>query len=109
MATLIPANKIPKSNEIWDYSNPIQAQKKAYEYLGDTAHLYRSIKPDKKFMIFNPEVDKWIHFGQIGYEDFLKHKNFDRMKRYRNRAGNMRGDWKSNPYSANNLSINILW
>ena len=104
---LIPANKIPKSDNVWEYSNPKEAQKKAFEYLGSDAVIYRSDKPDKKFMI--NDNGKWVHFGQMGYEDYLKHKNFERMKRYRSRATNMKGEWRTNPYSANNLSINVLW
>lgn len=105
---LIPADDINKNDEIWDYSNPKLAQKKANEYLGDVI-IYRSNKKDKKFMVFDPYEEKMIHFGQMGYEDYLKHKDYDRMLRYRARATNMKGDWRNNPYSANNLSINILW
>ena len=25
-------------------------------------------------MLFNPTTSKWIHFGQMGYEDYTKHK-----------------------------------
>jgi len=105
---LIPAVKIKKTDDIWDYSNPKEAQKKAFKYLGKDAIIYRSDKKDKKFMI-QDDNGKWIHFGQMGYEDYLHHKDYERMLRYRSRATNMKGEWKSNPYSANNLSINILW
>lgn len=106
---LISALKIPKSDDIWNYSNPITAQKKAFNYLGENAVIYKSIKPKKKFMIFDPNNNKWIHFGQMGWEDYNFHKNFNRMKRYRARSSNIKGNWRDNPYSANNLSINILW
>lgn len=105
---LIPAKLVNKNDKIWDYSNPKLAQKKANEYLGDVI-IYRSNKKNKKFMVFDPYEEKMIHFGQMGYEDYLKHKDYDRMLRYRARATNMKGDWRNNPYSANNLSINILW
>jgi hypothetical protein len=102
------ANKIPKTDSIWLYSNPIKAQKKAKDYLGKDVILYRSNKKDKKYMIEDDE-GKWIHFGQMGYEDYLHHNDYERMLRYRARATNMKGNWKNNPYSPNNLSINILW
>ena len=33
----------------------------------------------------------------------------ERKKRYLKRASNIRGNWKNNPYSPNNLSLHILW
>jgi N-acetylneuraminic acid mutarotase len=91
------------------YSNPAQAQKMAYKYLGKTAKLYPANNPNKKYKIYDPKHDKWVNFGQIGYEDFTKHKDTTRRKNYLTRTKGIRGDWKRNPYSANNLSRNILW
>ena len=91
------------------YSNPTQAQKMAYKYLGKTAKLYPANNPNKKYKIYDPKHNKWVNFGQIGYEDFTKHKDTTRRKNYLTRTKGMRGDWKRNPYSANNLSRNILW
>ena len=45
----------------------------------------------------------------MGYEDFTKHKDEERRKDYRRRAENIKGNWKNNKYSPNNLAINILW
>ena len=50
-----------------------------------------------------------VHFGQIGYEDFTKHKNKTSRKNYLARSRKIRGNWKSNKYSPNNLSIHLLW
>jgi len=91
------------------YSNPKQAQRMAYKYLGKTAKLYPANNPQKKYKIYDPKNEKWVNFGQIGYEDFTKHKDKTRRKNYLTRTKFMRGDWKNNPYSANNLSRNILW
>lgn len=98
-----------KQKDILKWSNPREAQQNAYEYLGPTAHLYLSYKKDKKYMIYDVNNNKWVHFGQMGYQDFLKHKNLLRRHNYIQRASNMHGNWRENPYSANNLSINILW
>lgn len=98
-----------KLREIYKWSNPEEAQKRAYEYLGPNTHLKLSSRKDKKYMVLNPYTLKYVHFGQIGYEDFLKHKNLLRRYNYIRRASNMHGNWRENPYSANNLSINILW
>ena len=99
-------NKIEKLKK---FSDPMEAQKKAYKYLGKDADLYVSMKPDKKYEIFDPFKNVWVSFGQIGYEDFTKHKDKERRQRYLDRATNIEGDWSNNPYSANNLSIHILW
>jgi len=104
-----PADKIPKQDEVYKYSNPEKVQEKANEYLGKDVIVYRSTKKDKKYMVFNPETDKLIHFGQMGYEDFTKHQDEKRRQNYLRRTANMKGNWKDNKYSANNLSRNILW
>lgn len=92
------------------YSNPIIAQKKAYKCLGKTAKLrYPSSNPNKKYDIYDPYNKKWVHFGQLGYEDYTKHKDKKRRKSYLARTAKMKGNWKNNPYSANNLSRCILW
>ena len=99
--------KFNKSLRKW--SNRRQAQKMAYKYLGKTAKLYPASNPEKKYSIYDEKNDKWVNFGQIGYEDFTKHKDINRRHNYLTRTKHMRGDWKSNKYSANNLSRNILW
>jgi UDP-N-acetylmuramyl pentapeptide phosphotransferase/UDP-N-acetylglucosamine-1-phosphate transferase len=94
-------------DDITMWSNPETAQQKAFKYLGQDAELYRSDKKDKKYKIF--DGNKWVHFGQIKFQDFTKHEDDIRRKNYLTRTANMRGEWKSNKYSANNLSRNILW
>jgi hypothetical protein len=94
--------------ELQKYSNIEKAQKNAYKYLGKTATLYESTRKDKKYMIKNDE-DKWVHFGQLGYEDYTKHNDNIRRQNYLKRASNIKGNWRNDKYSPNNLSINILW
>jgi hypothetical protein len=91
------------------WTTPKQAQKMAYKYLGKTAKLYPARNPEKKYSIYDPKEEKWVNFGQIGYEDFTKHHDKKRRKNYLTRTKYMKGDWKNNKYSANNLSRNILW
>jgi hypothetical protein len=97
------------NKKLYRYSNPIQAQRMAYRYLGKTAKLYPSSNPVKKYDIYDPINNRWVHFGQIGYEDYTKHKDKKRRKNYLTRTASMRGNWKNNKYSANNLSRHILW
>jgi hypothetical protein len=91
------------------YSSPKQAQRMAHKYLGKTAKLYPARNPAKKYSIFDPKHNKWVNFGQMGYEDFTKHHDKSRRKNYLTRTKYMRGHWKNNRYSANNLSRHILW
>jgi hypothetical protein len=91
------------------FSNPTKAQSRAYAYLGKTAKLHRSDKRDKKYKIFDPNNERWVHFGQMGYQDYTRHKDKKRRASYLSRSRKIRGDWKRNPYSPNNLAIHILW
>ena len=91
------------------YSDPQTAQKMAYMYLGKTAKLYPGRNAVKKYSIFDPHQQKWINFGQIGYEDYTRHHDKKRRRNYLTRTKSMRGNWKENKYSPNNLSRNILW
>lgn len=94
---------------LYKYSSPKQAQKMAHKYLGKTAKLYPASNPEKKYMVCDPVEKKWVNFGQLGYEDYTRHKNKTRRRNYLTRTAGMRGNWKSNKYSANNLSRHILW
>ena len=98
-----------KASSILKYSNPTKAFKKAKEYLGKDVEIKLSDKPDKKYMVYNPHKDHWVHFGQMGYEDFLKHQNLIRRNNYLTRTYFMKGNWRNDKYSPNNLSRNILW
>ena len=91
------------------YSNPLQAQRMAYKYLGRSAKLYPARNSAKKYSIYDPKNEKWVNFGQIGYEDYTKHKDKKRRKSYLTRSRGMLGNWKKNKYSANNLSMHVLW
>lgn len=92
---------------IKDFSNPIEAERKAKLYLGKNAKLLLSSRKDKKYMIIHN--GKKIHFGAMGYEDFTKHKDKERRDAYLKRAMGIKGNWKDNKYSPNNLAIHILW
>jgi hypothetical protein len=103
------ADNISEYDEVYKFSNPKVVQEKAKKYLGEGGIIYRSISKGKKYMVYNPNTEKWVHFGQIPYEDFTKHKDEKRRKSYLKRTANMKGDWKDDKYSANNLSRNLLW
>jgi len=90
------------------YSSPSIAQKQAYRYLGKSAKLYPSTRKHKKYMIQKPHTRQWIHFGQLGYEDYTKHRNRTRRKNYLTRSAKIKGNWKDK-YSPNHLARHILW
>lgn len=98
-----------KEKEILKYSDPQTALKNIKKYLGPETKLFLSTKKDKKYMIIDPNTNKFIHFGQMGFSDFTQHKDLLRRERYLKRATNIKGNWKENKYSPNQLSINLLW
>ena len=93
-----------------------QVLKQAKQYYGNDTILLPSTRATKKYMIFDPYNNKFIHFGGMGYLDYKKYLQLYDLKtadlhriRYLNRALNIKGDWRNNPYSANFLSIFLLW
>ena len=88
------------------YSNFQIVNKKANELYNRDVFL--STRKDKKYMIMN-DANKWIHFGQLGYQDFTKHLDENRRLNYLKRSYKIKGNWKENIFSPNNLSINLLW
>jgi hypothetical protein len=97
-----------KKTEILKYSDPKKAIKNAIQYLKNNIVFSLSTKKTKKYMVQRPD-GKWIHFGEMGYEDFTKHQDEKRRDNYLKRTANMKGNWKDDKYSANNLARNILW
>ena len=90
-----------------EVSTPSKVKANFRKYKGnDDVKLELSEKKDKKYKVI---VDgKSIHFGST-MEDYTKHKDESRRKSYLARAKGIKGDWKSNKYSPNNLAINLLW
>jgi hypothetical protein len=95
-----------KYNELIKYSNPARVYENMRDYLN--VPIYISDKPTKKYMVKKPD-GSWVHFGEMGYQDFTKHQDRARQDRYFKRAMNIKGNWFDDPYSANNMAINLLW
>ena len=93
-------------NELNKYSDFKTVNDNAKRLYGK--EVFVSTRKNKKFMIMNDDK-KWIHFGQLGYEDFTKHRDKQRRELYLKRASKLKGDWKTNIYSPNLLSIVLLW
>ena len=99
-----------------DCSNYHEVLKRAKHYYGNETILLPSTRSTKKYMIYNENTHKFVHFGGMGYLDYTKYRQLYDLKtadlhrtRYLNRALNIKGDWRNNPYSANYLSILLLW
>ena len=100
--------RFPKTDPIWNYSNPRIVQRKARLLFGRKATIYRSNLKTKKYFIIDDDGYK-IHFGAMGMEDYTYHKDERRRDNYLKRSGSIKGNWKTNPFSRNNLSRNLLW
>ena len=88
------------------YSNFQTVNKKANKLYN--RNVFLSTRKDKKYMIMD-DNNKWVSFGQLGYQDFTKHLDQNRRESYLKIASKIKGNWKDNPFSPNNLSINLLW
>lgn len=88
-------------------SNPAIVRKKFANYKGsDDARLELSEKSDKKYkVIYN---GKTIHFGS-NLPDFTKTGDETKRRSYLARSGGIKGNWKNDKYSPNNLSRHLLW
>jgi len=101
-----------KIKQLLKISNPKKVIENAQQYFNDpNIKVYLSTRKKSKYAIYDPINKKLVHFGQFDppMEDYTKHLDDKRRQNYLSRASNIRGNWKSNPYSANNMSIHILW
>lgn len=88
------------------YSNPQTVFKKAKQLLGNDVIIELSNRKDKKYRILNPYTNKYINFGQMGYEDYTKHKDKNRRNNFRIRNNK----WANYPiYTPAFLSYWLLW
>ena len=86
------------------YSNPSIVMKKAKELNLNPIQL--SSRKDKKYMVLDPNTNKMVHFGQMGYEDYTKHHDEKRRELFRKRNHK----WKdAEKYSPAWLSYYLLW
>jgi len=101
-------------NDCSDYN---EVYRRARHYYGDDVILLASTRATKKYMIFNPHTNRFVHFGGMGYLDYTKYRQLYDKKdadlhrtRYLNRALSIKkGDWIDNAYSPNYLSMILLW
>ena len=100
-----------KYTELLTVSNPKQVSLNLKRYFKNekvVPNLLLSSRKNKKYMIISEDGTR-SHFGDINYQDFTKHQDKNRQLRYLTRANAIRGNWKNDMYSPNNLSIHVLW
>ena len=91
-----------------DVSNISKVKANFEKYKGsDDAVLKKSTNPKKKFMVVHN--GKTTHFGDINLADFTKTGDEEKRKSYLARSAGIKGDWKKDKYSANNLARALLW
>lgn len=95
-----------KYQELLNYSNPETVLKLAQKYYGDDVYITVSTRKDKKYMLLNPNTNKFIHFGLLPYEDYTYHKNLLRRNNFKNRNKKWANAEKYSPAYA---SYYLLW
>lgn len=94
-------------NNLLSISDPARVKRNFAKYKkGDQAQLLPSEKADKKYKVIFE--GKTIHFGST-MADYTKTLDETKKKSYLARANGIKGDWKKNKYSPNNLAIHLLW
>lgn len=97
-----------KRIEVYKYSNPnIVFDKADVVFDNNNFDIDISTRKNKKYMIRGDFTEgKWVHFGQMGYEDFTKHKDEKRQDAFIKRNAN----WIERPVNSPAfLSYVLLW
>lgn len=87
-------------------SDPVEVKRRAYEIYNRPVFI--STRKYKKYMI-EDDNGKFRHFGDRRYLDFTKHKDEERRERYWKRMSSIKGNWRNDEFSPNNLSLVLLW
>jgi hypothetical protein len=94
-----------KAKEILLYSTPRIVLRKAKEHGIDPSHIFLSSRKTHKY-VYRPPNMAPVHFGAMGYTDYTKHRDKERLEAFRSR--NRR--WATAPKgSAAWLSWHLLW
>lgn len=112
-----PSRKFANQLKKWNV-NPteyLEAAKEAAKKKGLPENML-GFSSDDKHKLQMPNADgKIIRFGAVGLGDYILYtlskdaKADDHRRRYLARATKIKGDWKKDPFSPNNLAINVLW
>ena len=90
-----------KLTELKKWSDYDQVKKIGKRY---NLNIEISTRKDKKYMIIHN--GKKVHFGEMGYEDFTKHRDLHRAELFKKRNAK----WaEAEKYSPAFLSYHLLW
>ncbi len=89
-------------------SNPATVVRKAKQIYRTGVKIVESRAKSKKYALIKPNGTR-VNFGSIDYQDPTKHGSDIRRENYLKRAKGIKGNWKANKYSPNNISIRLLW
>lgn len=97
-----------KLSELQKISDPAAVKRRFAKYKGaDTATLAISPRADKKYVVTTP-TGASVHFGST-LADYTKHKDEQRRTAYLKRSAGIKGAWRDDKYSPNNLARELLW
>ena len=98
-----------------EYLKTVQKKAKSYgyppvEFCDDGKHKLQ-MKVDRKLIKFGSALnyDYIIYQIKERAKEISKGTASDKRRLYRARAEKIRGDWRDDPYSKNNLAMRILW
>ena len=60
-------------------SNPYTVYTKFKKIYPSDSEIKISTRKNKKYMIYDPNIKKWFHFGSSDYSDYTKHKDVRRQ------------------------------
>jgi hypothetical protein len=103
-------NLINKKNAVNKVSNPDIVLHNAVKYLGhfDNFDFDFSTRRNKKYMIRGHFTnDKWVHFGDINYQDYTITKNIEKRNKFLKR--NHHWITKYPEYSPAWFAYYLLW
>ena len=95
-----------KYEDLIRISDPYQVYTKFKKIYPSDSDIKISTRKTKKYMIYDPNIKKWFHFGSSDYSDYTKHKDKQRRLKYETR--NKR--WaESDIYTPAYASYTLLW
>ena len=102
-----------KLSELLKISDPVEVKRRFEKYRGASkAEISVSPRVDKKYMIRVAAADgqrgRIVHIGST-LADFTKHGDEVKRKSYLARSAGIKGDWRDDKWSPNNLSRALLW
>ena len=98
-----------KYEELLKVSDPNKVVNNAIKYFDDPEiQIFLSSSKNYKYMIYDNNLKK-VNFGDIRYSDYTHHNNNERRENYLKRSEGIRGNWRDDKFSKNNLSRVLLW